>query len=330
MKKRLLIGIAITLLSGYVAVSADQPSPQDVLKKALQADQTAQYQATGVSWAWTDGKQISARVRIYRSGTRSRVEYLSGPLTGMVMLDDGKTVETLMPGCGCPSVRENAASPNVLNTLLANHTAKLVGSDTIASRSVYVVELLPKIKGNPSSKLWIDKSTFVILRNDRYSADGKMVSSTRFDKVDYSARPSPALFRRPGTGAIAVKPYENLADVRDIVGFAPIKPGYVPRGYSFGGYYISRTLCGRSLVVLKYTNGLNVISIAEGNCPCVGGACPMRGHGPRRRAGHGPAVCLLSANRQARVFRNTVGDISIVVTGNVADNELRKIAASFQ
>lgn len=62
-----------------------------------------------------------------------------------------------------------------------NYTAKLVGEDSVnigdKSYDCYVLELTAKPDSNadhPAAKVWVDKESFLLLKNEDYDSDGKL------------------------------------------------------------------------------------------------------------------------------------------------------------
>lgn len=327
---RLVLKLILLFFSIETMAFSAQLSAPVILKKALDAERTARYEATAITSLKMNGKRLNARVRLYKSGPRTRFEYLSGPSKGIIITDDGRSLVTLCPRRGCTSAQLRATFAESLDNLLANYSPKLIGTDNVASRRTYVIELVPRAKGTPSSRIWIDMSTFVILGNERYSSAGDTISSTRFETVDYSARPPVSLFQAKPAADISLEYCKTQEEVQKKVGFTLLMPKHVPAGYALAGYYISQTPCGQPLAGIKYSNGLNTITVLEGDCPCATRSCAPRGRGQGCGGGPGLGACMLTRSAQARVFRNIVGSITVVVVGDAPDMELRKMAESFR
>lgn len=96
-------------------------------------------------------------------------------------------------------------STSSLSVLLARagacNTQRLRGSDTIAGRPVFVVDLGPsKCSDEPQllrgkAQLWVDKETFVVLKDVQYNGiDGSVLSAMEATSIHYNVPLDPSLF----------------------------------------------------------------------------------------------------------------------------------------
>lgn len=331
--------LAISSLIG--GASGPSPDAAGILRKSHAAENQARY----IGRLTTElvrgaGPSAKADVAIQRSGRLSRMQYLTGPSAGSVIIDDGRSMTRLDASSRTAYISETPDAPEQLDLLLSNYQPVLAGNAKIAGRECYLIKITPKCACNPSEKLWIDKGSSVALKTEKYGSDGRITSSTEYRSIDYSARPGASAFRVPSgwkivkiAGASAV----GLDAVRRAVGFTPKRPGYVPKGYKFDDYYVRGAPSCASFAGLRYTNGLNTISVFERKGGCFGrgfGCGRGRGRGARCGAGGcaptGPGCCLLVNQPQARIVHTTVGDLTVLVVGDIALTELQKIAGSFK
>ena len=329
----------ITLVLGMLLLSAatscaEEPSAADILKQSYAAESLSAFSGRLRTTLLFGNGSLSSNVIVFRNGRRSRMEYATGPSVGSVIIDDGSSVITLDPPAKTAYVSGTPEAPEHLDLLLANYRPAITGWGKIAGRTCYVVRLEPRYKGNPSKKLWIDKTSMVALKTERYDSDGKLATSTEYTTIDFSIRPSSSLFTIPrGWKSVRLageSSYDSPDAVRKAVGFAPLKPGYVPRGYSFDGYYIRETRATVRFAGLRYTNGLNTISVFERKGPCPGFG-RGRGRGARHQGrGAGAGSCLLAEDPQARMLSTNVGDLAVIVVGDISETELKKMASSLK
>jgi outer membrane lipoprotein-sorting protein len=331
------------LLVGMLAATASraaQPGAVDLLRKSYAADSQGHFTGRLRTTLYLGSGSTSAEVEVFRSGRRSRMEYCSGRSAGVVIIDDGDSIIRLDSSGKTAYISATAEAPEDLDLLLANYRPVAAGTDKVAGRTCYVLRLEPTYSGNPWKKLWIDTAVKVALKHERYGSDGRVTTRTEYASVDFGARPSSSLFTVPhgwksvrlGGGSSDV----GLDSVRRQVGFTTSKPGYVPRGYLFDGYYVRETPGRVRFAGLRYTNGLNTISIFErkGDCPSrgfrrgAGGGRHGRGPGGGRR---GAGDCVMAAeNPHARMLRVTTGELTVILVGDIAETELRKMADSLR
>lgn len=336
MKKYLKFAIIIcAFLLTQAASWAAQPSAVDLLKKSYAAESRATLSGRLRTTLYLGRLSPSAEVDVSRTGRRSRMDYLAGPSSGLTIIDDGVSLIRLNASTRTASRMATPEAPEHLGLLLANYRPLLTGGGKIAGRTCYVLRLEPKYGGNPSKKLWLDKASLIALKTERYNSDGKLAMSTEYTAVDFSARPSPSLFAIP-RGWKSVRLADELGGespeaVRKAVGFTPIRPLYIPEGYSFDGYRVCNMCRARCTAGLRYTNGLNTISVfeREGECPRQG----RRGRGwrgGRTDTRGGAGACIPIENPHARMLRTTAGGLTITLVGDIAETELQKMAESLK
>lgn len=316
----------LLILAIVSCIQAASPTAVDIIKRSRLAEDKCCYTGHLKTTAYTQQGSVSAEVAVYDNGKKSRMEYVTGPSKGRVILDDGVHVIRLDASQRTAFASEAPECPCQMDLLLANYTPTLQGNAKIAGRECYVIQLKPKSPRDPSKRLWLDKKTMVALKTEKSGANGKLESSTVYTAVDYAKRPANALFAVPA-GWKTVHPADQpntLAAVRKAVGFTPIKPGYVPHSYRFDNYYLRNTPECKQFAGLRYTNGMNTISIFERKGPC-----PNEGRG-RGSCRESCAACLVAGNPQVRAAQRSLGDLAIIVIGDLSDVELKKIADSIK
>lgn len=90
---------------------------------------------------------------------------------------------------------------NLLAQISACRTATLAGSDTVAGRPVYVVDLGTSKCGSDPKELsgrrviWVDKQTYFVLKNVQYSGvDGSVFSAMEVKSIQYNVALDSSLF----------------------------------------------------------------------------------------------------------------------------------------
>lgn len=330
---RLPAALVPLILCLAISSAVAEMSATEILKKSYYADARASYSGRMRTTVYTASGGTSADVLINRNGAKTRMEYLSGASAGTVLLDDGKSVTQLDSRARTAYVSGTPEAPERLDLLLANYTAVLVGKDSIAGRNCYTIAVRPKASGNPSKRLWVDRGTFLALKTERFSFDGRRTMSSEYTNIDYSKRPDPSIFSIPEgwkTVRLGASGDSSLESVRSAVGFTPRKPSHVPPGYGFGGYYLRENPRGMRFAGLRYTNGMNTVSIFERKGQCGNGWGFGRGRGrgqgaPRR----GCASCMLDQGDHAQIACSYTGGLTIVVVGDLSADELGRIVNSF-
>ena len=329
--RRCLMALVMSMVIGIPSFGA-QPNAADILKRSYDAESRSSLTGRMRTTLYTGSSKTSAEIAIYRSGSRMKMQYLSGPSAGSSIIDDGRSVTRLDSASKTAYISGTPDAPDQLGLLLANYAPVVTGTAKIAGRSCYALHIRPRYSGNPSKKLWVDQSTFVALKTERLGPDGKITMSTEYTSVDYSKVPPTSLFAVPSGWKIvrlAESGDSSLDSVRKAVGVTPMKPGYVPKGYRFDGYYVRENPRAMCFAGLRYTDGMNTISIYERRC-CGQGRGMGRGRGPGGGTCNGDcAPCIMAETPQAQMARVFVGDLTVIVVGDITSSELTKIANSF-
>jgi negative regulator of sigma E activity len=268
-----------------------------------------------------------AEVDIHQSAGRSRIDYITGPASGVSVVDNGNLVVRLDPATKQASICRAKAPADDVNLLLANYQAVPFKDDTVADGACYVVRLAPKYPGNPSKKLWIDKETFIPLRTERFDSDGKLASFSECIIVGFMQQ-NEKYFRTPRGWRnlrMTSTPISNAAAAARTAGFKPVNPSYIPGGYKLAGYSTSELCPSVQSVTLQYTNGLNVISVFERN-----GNCRKKNGSENGGASCFTGPCVVSRNQHARMVQARSGGLNIVIVSDLSRAELVKMASNFK
>jgi outer membrane lipoprotein-sorting protein len=293
------------------------------LFRAIGADREVSYRGTQETELVAGGEARRSRTRVlHRAPDLHRIEYLAPrDLAGLVVQDEGGFLRILnaagalvraahpwQPGAG-PGLRERR-----LLLLRMNYRLDILGQETVVGRPADVVTLKPKAAGNPWRKLWIDRETAVVLRNEGYDAAGRLATSSQFSVFEVAPRfrgEDFALSAKPGEaahGMVHLGPGEAAAER---LAFDPVLPTYLPRGYVFEeGHLMEQE--GVAALHLAFTDGLNTVSLFE------------RPAGERKAAR--PEMHGLGA--PGRVVTWVGGGLAFTLVGDLAPEELEKIAAS--
>lgn len=325
--------LAVFAVSGWA-------SPVDMVRKAYSAEKTAVYAGTLSNTVYLQGRGQQSSVKMHRNGARSRMEYTSGPMRGDMVIDDGTAVYRLDQSSQTVYVAISPPASYNVKLLLASYNPVSLGTETVARRESQVVRLEPRTSGNPKAKLWIDTQTGVVLRNERYSYDGKLATKSVFTAIEFPSKLSVALFTPPPqwkkvTFTSDTSPV-TVARIKAETGFEPLKPSYLPQGYVLEGYYNRHTGSGRPAAVLKYTDGLNSITVFERLIGAGrnkgrgrGAGQGWRGGGGRSAPGSGRGQCVMRSDPEAHVAEIEVSGILVTVTANMDPRLVRRIAESF-
>lgn len=312
---------------------ADKPDATQMLKSSYSAAKNLTYAGTLRTSVNYGKKSVSAEANVLHNNLRERIDYHSGPLSGSSILDDGERVTKMNTRSMTAEISETPVAPERLDLLFKNYRPVLVGTGTMAGRACGVVQLTPKYRGNPYRKLWIDSKTLATLRTERYDSDGKLAMSTEYIHINYSPRWSPALFAIPhGWKTVRLEKKSTTTCfnvIRKNAGFTPVKPQYIPKGYSFDSYCIAQMCSTMQCATLRYTNGLNTISIFEKNGMCADMDKGAMGKGVCAKRCTEKS-CMVATSQHTRIIQLHKGSLTVTLVADIAGDELQKTANSLK
>ena len=136
----------------------------------------------------------------------------------------------------------------------------------ILGRPVYVISLIPTHSGNPRRKVWIDKETYLALKEENYDWKGKLVSAFYYTEIHFNRRFSKEKLyqdfpRRPLKKPLFSRErFLSLKDLKGKIRFPVSIPHYLPPGYEFQEAVL---LFKGRVLKLTYTNGIGVICLSQ-------------------------------------------------------------------
>ncbi len=307
------VSLCLWLLSWGVAYGGS-PTAFELVRDSLSAPYFWDFSGTQVIVAWNpSGSSSSNTVKVaHRKSGVTLVRYLNG--NGRVVQDDGKYIRQYEPGYKMLLVDHRPPMPKpstLFRLLVRSHRMVLAGTDRVCGRKAYVVLIIPRVPGNPWRKCWIDYYTKYTLKNEQYGPDWPKAQPQSFmfwSSISFK-RVSAAAVRLdvPKGTRVVTKPAGQLVVSLDqaqrMVGFRVLMPANPPPGYVYDGATVVQVGSARA-VHLRFTNGLNAISLFQSAGPMQAGA-------------------LASGFSQAITWRQ--GRINIALVGNVSRSELAAI-----
>jgi len=307
---------------------------REILSLSLEAQFQVNIEGIKETQIYLEEKTHTIRVKlIYQKPNFSYMLYLAPfYLKGRKIMDDGRLrIEyildrnkfNLFPSPNSfwakKRKREN------LNLVFASYNITQLPDEDIAGRETYVLSLTPKYSGNPGLKIWIDKKTFLVLKQERYNSEGKLVVSSAFTEIHFGKRISPEeLNGMPKSLEKRELPSRriiyNLQKLREEIKFPLSFPGYLPAGYNFQEAILLND--GRR-VALTYTNGLGTIVFFQS--PAVN--IKIRGH---REIFFKKKLGQLQSSIGAKTLVWTGEKKTFVLIADISEEELAKIAESIE
>jgi len=265
----------LIILSGGMTSALLAIEPKEILRQSLEARFQLNFEGIQKTEFRRSGKRyvITTRVIRQKPDFTYTATLSSSGVKGSVTLDDGEFRIWYIQGSNKPEFFPSENSPEAKeikrkkwNLIFINYKISRLLDSYILGRPVYVISLVPRYPGNRRRKVWIDKKTYLPLKEEDYNWKGELISAFHYTKIHFDRRFSKENFyrdfpRRPAKRVFSSQErFLSLKDLRRKMRFPASIPRYLPRGYEFQEAVLF--LKGR-VVKLTYTNGLGVICLFQ-------------------------------------------------------------------
>ena len=346
--KALITSVIIVLACLMIhdsSLSAD-PSAVELLKQAHAKERQINHAGALHVVSIRNGKTRTITVEIRQKEGKTRMDYKTGRSAGPSIIDDGKRVIRLDSRRRVAVISMIPPSPGDISLLISNHDVILEGTETVANHLTQIVKIGPLHKGNPWRKLWIDAETFMPLKKEYYNSNGVLTTQTFYTDIHYDVPVEESDFAVPEGWRIVQRRQstqkmssERLAET---LGFDVVKPDYIPPGYVLEGFYMASDSKDEDErgAYIKYTNGLNSISVFEGSpgpakrffIRVTGFVMRLKRSIKRHDDKHGleKRIEEFLGTSQIKIIQATKGKVLIFFVGDIAEDELQRMADSLQ
>ncbi|TET12811.1 hypothetical protein E3J84_00950, partial [Candidatus Aerophobetes bacterium] len=269
--------MVVFLLLGIMTSPLLAVEPKEILSLSLEAQFQLDFEGIQKTQIYIKEESYTVVVKfIYQKPDFSYIRYLApSKIEGRIILDDGKMRIDYVPDMdkshisfSLNSSRAKERKKQSLNLIFDNYIISQLPDEYIRERPVYVILLTPKYAGNPWLKIWIDKETYLSLKQEKYASEKKLITSSAFTEVYFGIRS----FREELYSTIPSRLWEgkklpsrriirSLEQLREEITFPLSLPRYLPPGYGFRGAILFKE--GRR-VDLIYNNGLKIIVFSQG------------------------------------------------------------------
>ncbi len=272
---KLLQGLfVLVILSGGMTSALLAIEPKEILTRSLEAQFGLDFEGIKKTEFHLAGRSYTTTTRIIRQEPDFTYTTTLAParLKRWIALDDGEfriwhirgsNKFEFFPSENSPEAKE--IKRKSLNLKFINYKISQLLDSYILTRPVYVISLIPRNSGNPRRKIWIDKKTYLPLKEEDYNWRGEFISSSFYTEIHFDRRFSKEKFyqdfsQRTRKKVSFPERFLNLNDLRRKIRFPVSLPQYLPTGYEFQEAVL--LLEGR-LLKLTYTNGLGVICLFQ-------------------------------------------------------------------
>ncbi len=254
------------------------PTAEALFVKVLRADDLYAYKGRQVTTYWRTGRSIETLVFHHPPDGR-RIYYINPEAEhGRLLASDGRIQWEYDPRR--KELRERSLSPGALEnddllsyTLLrANYLLDVQPKPRIwADRKVYLVTIKRPQGHTLARRFWVDAGSGLILKREIYREDGRLVVTEAFSDITFHPKLPPEIFslanlaKTPGVHTLpaptsAETPLRLNSLTAQLAGKA-----YAPA--NLAGYRLvgasATVVGGKPLLHLRYSDGLNLVSLFE-------------------------------------------------------------------
>jgi sigma-E factor negative regulatory protein RseB len=209
---------------------------------------------------------------LHGAGDRRRQEFVAPPrMKGDLIVDNGMTLWHFSPRTQkvelSPTRQWAERVPDRLRLLTRNYRMKLLGSEKVAGRPAYVVDLQSTHPNRPSQRLWLDQTHAVPLRIERRGVGGILLERSEFSEIAFPEAVDSSQFQLalPHNAAVttSVKVLASgrkLADLREPLPFPARLPDYLPGGFEALDVHLFESKGVKSLHC-RLSDGLTTLSL---------------------------------------------------------------------
>lgn len=329
----LIEGLRYSIFCGQVQKSI---SPHIILQKTLTASYYTDYEGTQIILKWTKKKSEAIISKIYHKRPNfEKIVYIAPPRAkDRIIIDDGETnwhyepkINKVIRSNSFHNPEKEKLRKKQFELLLKNYKIKFQGKQVIAGRNCYVINIIPKYKGNPSQKVWVDTEYNIILKAQKKSYDGNLSYLSYFQEINFSPKFEKDFFKfklPKGAKIINYKLTDKNLSIKDIekkIGFKIILPKFLPHGYELENSTIS-VFQDKQSAHLRYTDGLNVISLFERKHTKYNSPIDSR------EINIGKIKGRITTSHEGEILTWTVKNIDLTLIGDIKKSYLLRIAES--
>jgi negative regulator of sigma E activity len=284
------------------------------------AEQTTRLQAVGAPVR-------ESQLVIKRGGPgRERMEFLSpaGMRGEVILLNNGRLfnykpgVNKIFEGVAPLEVFQHRAKQLMEDMQQGRIAVRVMGTEIIAGQEASIVEMRG---GNGGKRFWIDNKTGVRLRTDELNAEGSVIQTSYFTKVDYAPSFEAKEFSPASLPNVpheprfpAQPPLPDVETAQQQVNY-PIRQPDLPEGFRLSGVWVADGLGGRKIVILRYTDGVTNFALFQQPIAPKPGMPPFSNGKPRMQ-------------RRNSVVHWAAGDRLYTLVGNVRLDTARQVVES--
>lgn len=258
--------------------SAEFQRAREVLQFYFRQGQKTPFLAEQTTRILADTVRESQLIVKHGGPGKERMEFLSpAGMKGEIILQAGgrffnykPSQNRILEGIAPPEVLEMRTREFLEDVRAGRVTVRVTGSEIVAGQNATIVEIRG---GNGGKRLWIDDRTGVRLRFEELNAQGSVIQSSYFTKVDYAPAFTPGDFlprslpNVPHEAQFPTRPpLPNVQAAQQQVSYTIREPS-LPEGCRLTGVWVVTPAPGREVTIIRYTDGVTTFALFQQPAP---------------------------------------------------------------
>ena len=254
------------------------PTAEELFVKVLRSEDAFAYRGRQITTYWRTGR--AGDTLVFHAPPDNQRIYSLNPESqhGRLLVSDGRQQWEYDPHRKTLNHRRLSSEALDDDDLLSYQLLRvnyLLAVDpkprTWADRRVYVITVKRPKGGTLARRFWIDNGSGVILKREIYGDNGRLAVTESFSDITYHPKLPPGIFslanlaRSPGVRLIESRSSAEEPVALDTVAARLGGKAFAPptlTGYRLVGAS-AKTVGGRPLLHLRYSDGLNLVSLFE-------------------------------------------------------------------
>jgi hypothetical protein len=335
---------------------------RDLLQRVQTARRTLPVQGQLTTSIRLRDEQLQAQAEVHRGPGAIHMKYTTGRFAGWQVIEQDGLVWRVSPeGQPAPSPMSPEGGLGLRGQ--ADLRVQFTGNVQVAGRKALQYVLQPPGRSQARAVIAVDAQTSFPLSLQRYDSSGRLVSETVYSQINYQVA-VPARVKPPevaqaagqgrGGGQRGRKAGEQ--ELQQALGGPLFKPTYLPQGFVLRGFFAHDTRRGQ-VAEIRYSDGRRMLTVAQLKRP-ERQAAPRPANGQQRQGWGGRRQPARPGGAQAqqpggwwqrlrggqaqgpqwgqvqkgpfgrRLIRELRGSRVVIVSGDVPDEELRRVMQS--
>lgn len=269
-----LLYLLLILQAGSQNLSAQPQKPLFIMKDVLNNQNKLIFEGEKTILFETNKKTTPTIVKVYRSGSKERLEYISDAShpyhiiisndisTYYLQPDNKMLIEKNL------EIKEDTnLKSDRIKLAFENYEWKIIRQERFLGQDAVVIDAMPYKHKDRFYRFWVDSKNKLILKKEQHNKKDSLKITTQFTAIKFVDSLPEKLFAVDTAGGAQkqkaiVSTKIPIEEINSRVGFAPKLLKELPNGYSLEGVYLE-TNRGKQRLRFAYSDGIETISLFE-------------------------------------------------------------------